>query len=78
MCFFYSIKMIYAVVEICEADNSKSVASVPKIWLADDGKFIYWPPKNVGKHLSKLTNPEKTWTRFKCRIVRDNIGIRIL
>lgn len=66
--------MIYAVVEICEANNTKSVASVPKTWLSDNEKSLYWPPNNVGRHLSKLTEPEKSWTKFKCRIARDNIG----
>lgn len=69
--------MIYAVVETFEADGTKSLCSVPKNWLINDpaGKLcVYWPPKNVAKHLSRQCSPDRTWKTHKCRILRDNIG----
>lgn len=67
---------MYSIVETIERDE-KLITAVPASWVK--GHELYWPDKkiDVTKGRQMYISPESTWEKFKCRVLKENIGKHI-
>jgi hypothetical protein len=64
----------FCIVETTDSKGIIEVSAVPENWVQKN--FLAWPPNN--KKLSSLiqskTNPENSWRREKCIVLKTGIG----